>query len=373
MNPLRFGVVGVCGAIGATHVRAIEATEGACVAAVTDLDLDGARRVARVVGCEAAKNFEWLAKRGDVDVVSLCTPHAEHCGQALFALKNRKHVLVERPLATHVADADKVIKAAEKAGRTATVANQCRHRPAVRAAKGLLAQGEIGRVYRATLVHTAFKTQHFYDSAPWRGTWEGAGGGVLMHQGLAYLDLLVHLLGLPKRVVAWRATLAHDIAVEDSCSALGEYPDGAQLTVHLNSFQIPGESHLEIVGDRGTLRLEGNSLRLYRPSAPLRRFIAEDRSHLYAYPDCAEERVAMPAAEGTHAHIVAETVDALRDGRTPPDSAADSMGGLELSNALLVSSHTGKPADLPLKRSAARRALRQLSAPPKAPVQEAPS
>lgn len=363
MRPVRFGVVGVCGAIGGTNVRAVQATEGAEVVAVTDLDMDATRRVAAAVGCEAAKNYDWLVKRGDVDVVCLCTPHAEHCTQILQALKCRKHVLVERPLATNVAEADKIIKAMEKAARSVTVVNQYRHRPSVRAAKGLIAQGEIGRIYRITLVHTAFKTQHFYTSAPWRATWEGAGGGVAIHQGLPYLDLLVHLVGAPARVVAVQRTLAHAIAVEDTCSALGEYEDGAQLMVHFNSFQIPGENYLEIVGDKGTLRLEGNNLRFYRPGTPLGRFIAEDRSHIYAYPDCAEERVQLAPAEGTHASVVAEVADALRAGHAPPGSAAESLPSLELANAMLVSSHFGKPADLPLKRSAVRRALRELAAP----------
>lgn len=365
MNPIRFGVAGVCGAIGGTHVRAIQSVEGARLVAVADLDQDGARRVAQATGAEATKNYEWMVKRGDIDVVSLCTPHDRHFEQIRDALKSRKHVLVERPLATTVADADKLLKAAEKAERTISVVNQYRHRPAARAAKGLIAQGELGRIYRATLVHTAFKTQHYYDSAPWRGTWEGAGGGAMMHQGLPYLDLIAWLIGSPTRIVAWNRTLAHDIAVDDCCTAMAEYENGAQLMVHFNTFQIPGESYLEIVGDTGTVRIEGNQLHFYRPESPLGGFIATDTSHIYAFPECSERKVEMQRTEGTHAAVVADLVAALRAGRAPSDTPEDALAGLELANAILVSGHTGKPVELPLKRSAIRRVMKQLSQPKK--------
>ena len=364
MKPIRFGVVGVSGVIGGTHVRAIQQVEGAEIVAVTDIDQNGAREVARATGCELTKNYEWLVKRGDIDAVSLCTPHAQHFQQTLDALRARKHVLVERPLATTVAEADKIVAAAEKHERKVGVVFQYRYRPAVRAAKNLMLQGELGRIYRVTLVHTAFKTQHFYDSAPWRGTWSGEGGGVTIHQGLPYLDLMAYLVGMPSAVTAWSRTLAHDIEVEDTCSALAELPDGAQCMIHFNSFQIPGESYLEIVGDRGTIRIEGDDLKLFRPAAPLRQFIATDTSHLYSCPQCAEQAVPMENTAGTHYSVVWDFVNALRTDQSPFCDAREAAKSLEIANAILVSSCTGKPVALPLKRSAIRRVMRQLAGPP---------
>ncbi|HRU04806.1 MAG TPA: Gfo/Idh/MocA family oxidoreductase [Candidatus Brocadiia bacterium] len=359
MKPVRFGVAGVCGAIGGTNVRAIRETPGAELVAVTDLNEGGAAQVAAAVGCEALRNFDWIVKRADIGAVCLCTPTREHGKQALAALKAGKHVLVERPLALTVDEADKVLAAAEKAGKTVGVMYPERLRPAARAAAAAMSQGRLGAIYRVTLVHTAFRTQHAFDAAPWRGTWAGAGGGVVMQQGLPFLDLLACLMGLPKRVAAWTATQTHSIETEDMATAMLEFEGGAQGMVHFNTTQAPGESYLEIVGDLATLRLSGADLRFYRPATPLKRFIYADRSHIYASPECTEQHAPPAQADATHADVVADFVYAVQHNRAPQCDGASGMKSLELADAILVSAMLGKPVDLPVNRSAAKRLLKQ--------------
>jgi predicted dehydrogenase len=219
----------------------------------------------------------------------------------------------------------------------------------------MIQEGQLGDLYRITLVHTSFKTRYFYEAAPWRGTWAGAGGGVLAHQAPPYLDLLVYLVGLPRRVTAWTRTRIHQIEVEDMASALLDFPGGAQGLVHFNTVQAPPESRLEIVGDRGALRLEGNALHLFRPEKPLRDFADTDRSHVYAYPKCAEVQTALDATEGTHAAVLREFTDAVREGRTPSCDGVEGLRSLEVANAMMLSSLTDRPVDLPVKRSAVKR------------------
>jgi len=379
MKPVRFGVVGVAGIIGGTHVRAIRQIPQAQLVAVTDLDLEAARRIAADSGCELLKNFEWMIKRADIDAVCLCTPHALHAPQAIAALKHGKHVLTEKPLALSVDQADKMIEAAAKHDRKLAVVFQYRHRPAVIAAKRLLDAGELGPLYRVTVVHTAFKTQYFYESATWRGTWAGEGGGVLANQAPHFLDLLVHLVGPPTRVMAWNRTLAHSVEVEDCASALVEFPGGAQGYLHFNTFQVPAENRIEIVGDRGALRIEGNEVRLFRPDAPLKQFISGDRSHVYAYPRCREVPVRLEDSEATHAAVLRQFVDAVLRNQPPPCDGAEALKSLELANAMMLSSFTGKPVDLPVGRSAVRRLFRQLAGSsvrgerPKADTREVPA
>jgi len=370
MNPVRFGIVGVTGVIGGTHIRAIRQTEGAELAAVTDLNLAAAQRVASEARCELLKNFDWLIKRADIDVVCLCTPHALHAEQAIAALKSRKHVLTEKPMAVTVADADKMIAASEKYDRKLGVVFQYRFRPSVLAARALLQRGQLGQLYRVTVVHAAFKTQYFYDAAAWRGTWKGGGGGVLINQAPHYLDLLAYLVGMPTRVAAWNRTLTHRIEVEDTASALMEFPGGAQGFAHFNTVQAPGESRIEIVGDRGTLRIEDNDVRLFQPEIPLRQFAQTDRSHIYAYPRTAEVRVPLASSEATHATVLQDFIDAVRHNRPPACDGQEGRKSLEIGNAMLLSSFSGKPVELPVKRPSIRRLIKRLASPDETPTKK---
>ena len=371
MPPLRFGIVGVCGAIGATHVRAIQSVDSATVTAVTDLNEEGARRVADAARCRCVKNFDWLVKRGDVDALCLCTPTGDHLPQALAALGKGKHVLVERPVTPTIREADKLIAAARKADRKVGVVFQERLRPAVLALRRMLIEGRLGRLYRATLVHAVVRSQHYFELAPWRAKWETTGGGATLQQGSPWLDLLVAFLGQPLRLYARAGALAHETEVEDMASALVEFPNGVQATVHINTLQAPGQSFLDIVGDAGTARIEANQLRVSRPAKPLRQFILTERSHVYAAPPCAEEVLRFDEPEPGHAGVIAQFVRAVRGEEPLLCDVAGARGSLEMANAMLVSAHTGKPVDFPLKPSAVNRALRELAAlhaPPKKPV-----
>ena len=370
MAPVRFGVVGVCGIIGATHVRAIQAVPDADIASVTDLNETAGRRVADAVGCRWDPSFDWMLKRTDVDAVCLCTPHNLHAAQALAAFKKGKHVLTERPMALTVKDADKMIAAAEQGDLRLGVVFQERLRPAFAACRKLVADGRLGRVYRATLVHTAFKTQSYFDSSPWRGAWVGAGGGVTLQQGSPFLDLLVGVLGMPDRVFACHALAAHEIQVEDMCSALLDLPDGVQCFAHFNTLQAPGQSYLEIVGDSATARIEGSRLRLFRPATPLKRFIFSDRSHVYAAPSCKERLIPIEDAEPGHAGVIADFCHAVRKGGAAFCDGREGRKSLEVANAIMLSAFSGKPVELPVKAAAVVRALKALADSPRGRLHE---
>ena len=137
------------------------------------------------------------------DVTVILTPHPYHAEIAIEALDAGSHVLVEKPMAVEVAEADAMIAAADRNHRLLAVNFQQRHRPEVKTAHKLIASGRLGDIVRVELVEPWMRPAAYYRSAGWRGTWRGEGGGVLLNQAPHGLDLVCHLAGLPIEVYAW--------------------------------------------------------------------------------------------------------------------------------------------------------------------------
>src|SRR5437764_953673 len=151
--------------------------------------------------------------------VAVLAPHPFHAALTLDCLAAGAHVLVEKPIAVQVAEADLMIEAAERAGRLLAVNLQHRTRSEIRTADKLIQSGRLGDIQRVEMVAIWTRTTSYYAQAGWRGTWQGEGGGVLMNQSSHSLDLVCHLVGQPGRVVAWNRTLFHAIETEDTSMA----------------------------------------------------------------------------------------------------------------------------------------------------------
>ena len=134
------------------------------------------------------------------DISVLCSPASYHARQTQDCLAHGSHVLVEKPMATEVADADAIIEAARAAGKVVAVNFQERFRPTIEAAHSFVLRGELGALVRVTAVQPYLRTAVYYRATPWRGAWFGDGGGVLMNQAPHLLDTLCYLVGMPQRV-----------------------------------------------------------------------------------------------------------------------------------------------------------------------------
>src|SRR5260370_41564466 len=141
------------------------------------------------------------------EAASILAPHPFHASLAVDCLQAGAHVLVEKPIAVEVAEADRMIDAATRAGRLLAVNLQHRTRAEIRAAKKLIQDGALGELQRVQMTAIWTRTASSYQRAGWRGTWRGEGGGVLMNQSPHTLDLVCHLARQPARVVAWNRTL----------------------------------------------------------------------------------------------------------------------------------------------------------------------
>lgn len=175
----------------------------------------------------------------------------------MAALRAGKHVVVEKPLAVTLAQADAVIEASQLADRALAVISQLRFAPDVRAVHDAVADGQLGRVLLADLSMKYFRSQDYYDSADWRGTWTMDGGGALMNQGIHGIDLLLWIAGPPRTIYGHARTLARTIEVEDTAVAVADLARGGLATITATTSVTPGyPRRLAFHGERGTIVLE---------------------------------------------------------------------------------------------------------------------
>ena len=260
--PLRFAIVG-CGTIAPTHVDAIAAL-GSDVAVLTHCcDIDTNRQNEFAGRYELIpSSFADILSNPKIDAVSICTPSGLHAELGAATLAAGKHVITEKPMDISLDACDKLRNAASTSGKTLSVICQHRFDPASQEARDLLENGRLGKIVLIDAQICWYRSQGYYDSAGWRGTWEMDGGGCLMNQGVHTVDLLRWLGGELETVYAQTRTSAHErIAVEDAVSATLTFKNGAIGTITASTAAYPGfPARLSIYGSNGSLIINGDAL-----------------------------------------------------------------------------------------------------------------
>jgi UDP-N-acetyl-2-amino-2-deoxyglucuronate dehydrogenase len=206
-------------------------------------------------------NQEELLAHPEVDVVCICTPSGQHAAQTIAAASAGKHVLVEKPMALNLADADAMIAACDQAGVRLGVVLQRRAEPLFQRIHRAIQAGDLGDLTLGVVTLPYHRAQIYYDQADWRGTWALDGGGVLMNQGIHLVDLLIWYMGDPVQVQAHAATLHRDIEVEDTLAATLRFTNGALATITATTAAALGCPHrIEIYGTGGGVQVEGESV-----------------------------------------------------------------------------------------------------------------
>jgi UDP-N-acetyl-2-amino-2-deoxyglucuronate dehydrogenase len=348
--PLRYMIIGCAGTIVPTHLAALAQLPGAQVVGMTDIDATRGAARASETGCSFHTDHRALLAELRPDVAVICAPHPFHASLALDCFAAGAHVLVEKPIAVEVAEADVMVAAAEAAGRILAVNFQQRFRPLIEYARDMIQAGALGELVRVLCVEPWFRTAAYYRSATWRGTWAGEGGGVLMNQAPHTLDLLCHLAGMPRRVWGWAHTFRHAIETEDTAQAMLEYPNGAPGYLHISTVEAGLKQQLQIVGDRAALEIKGGQLTVYHFAPALSEF-RQTSPELFAQPGVRVEQVELPATGGDHLAVYRDLERAIREGGKPRADGAEGLMSLELANAITLSSHTERPVALPLDRA----------------------
>jgi UDP-N-acetyl-2-amino-2-deoxyglucuronate dehydrogenase len=260
-HQMKFAVVGA-GVIGKLHAQTITNLPGAEVGVVVDVQLERAQDLAGRHQARALSDIAAALSLPDIDAVAICTPSGEHADLVVAALRAGKHVVVEKPLDVCLAAARRVAAAERESGRWVTVISQHRFDPSALVVREALSSGRLGRVTSGSASVAWWRSQAYYDSAGWRGTWALDGGGALMNQGIHTIDLLVWFLGKPVEVFAWTGLLAHErMEVEDTAVATIRFDGGALGVIHGTTCAYPGlNARLQIHGDRGSAVIDDDEL-----------------------------------------------------------------------------------------------------------------
>ncbi len=336
-----FGIVGA-GVISSVHARAIASLPGARLAAVTDVEPDRARSLAAAHHCAAEPDLDALLARDDVDVVCVCVPSGMHAEVGIRAAAAGKHLVVEKPLDVSVAAADRLIEAARQARVVLTVISQHRFDPGLLALRRLLDDGALGRLVLGEASTKWYRSQAYYDSSAWRGTW-ALDGGSLMNQGIHYADLLLWSMGPVAEVTALCSTQTHQIEVEDAALAVLRFASGALGTIVTSTAVFPGfAQRLEISGTSGTVVIEDGEIircELGADGAEARRpgGVTVDGT---APSAAAANPVGLEIA--SHAAQIGDLLDAIDEGRAPSVTGEDGRAALELVCAVYESARDAR-------------------------------
>ena len=363
MKKVRFGIIG-CGIMGRGHARQIAEAKARDfrVTAVSDIVPERAEALGSEQGVPWFTDNEELMDSGLVDAVIIATPHYYHPPLTIMAARRGLHVLCEKPIAVSVGPARAMVAECKKRGVSLGVMFQQRNRPEVGKMKRMVDTGAIGEVFRVQMICSSwYRTQFYYDSGTWRGTWNGEGGGVLINQAPHSLDLFQWVGGMPKRVVATVDRRHHRIEVENTANAILDYGDGKTGYIYATTAEAPGLFQIMVCGDKGTLIAQDGKLLLGKLNvASLKRHLLTAKAG-FKPPRAAWREVPPLKRQVRHIHITRAFVNHILHGKPMAATGAEGINELELSNAIYISGYKQKPVDLPVDAAEMERLLNELA------------
>lgn len=355
MKEVRFGIIGV-GGMGAAHIGLIKNIPRVKLVALCDIDKAKVDDLAAKNSARAYYDGVKMLNSGDIDAVLIATPHYDHTTFAIEAFKAGVHVLTEKPIAVHKADAQKMIDAHKKNKKVLFSAMfQQRTLGMYRKLKQLLDAGEFGEVKRVNWIITNwFRTQRYYDSGGWRATWGGEGGGVLLNQCPHNLDLFQWLFGMPTKVRAFCALgKYHHIEVEDDVTAYCEFRNGATGVFITSTGDFPGTNRLEITCERGRVIVENSKITFNRTEVPVSEFCSKSEK-MFDGPQTWNVDIPYQETSSSPAHqrITENFVNAIIDGSDLLVHGEEGINSVELGNAMIYSAMKDKTVIMPLDAKA---------------------
>ncbi len=320
-----------------------------------------AERVARCPQIKSFSRFEDLIRSGLVDAVLITTPHYSHTDIGIDALQHRLHVLVEKPLSVHKADCERLIAAHTNPGKIFAIMFNQRTDPFYQKIREMARGGELGEIRRINWIITDwFRSEAYYTGSPWRATWEGEGGGVLLNQCPHNLDLFQWMFGMPVRVRAFCGFgRYHKIEVEDDVTAYMEFPNGTTAVFITSTGDAPGTNRLEVASERGKIVYENDSLKFTRNEVPMSEFSRTTATRFDA-PPRTEISIPIEGHGGQHLEVLQNFVEAILDGKPLIAPAEEGIHSVELANAMILSSIKNKTVDLPMDSAEYAVLLREL-------------
>ena len=297
---------------------------------------------------------------GKIDAILICTPHFSHTTIGIEALKAGLNVLVEKPISVHKADCERLIAAHTDKTKIFAAMFNMRTNATFKKVKDLIDSGEIGAVRRVHWeVTNWFRTNYYYATGGWRGTWKGEGGGVLMNQCPHNLDLFQWMFGMPQRVRGFcQFGRFHEIEVEDDVTAVMQYDNGTTATFVTSTGEAPGRNVLEISAEQGRVTVkDGQHIHFQRNRVPMSKFCMEAEA-AFAMPE--SWHMEIPVSDGgggQHVEILQNFTNAILKGEKLLSPAEEGIRSVELANAILLSTWQDKTIELPMSAADYERIL----------------
>jgi len=344
---IRVAVIGM-GAISAAHIEAYLTFGERCqIVALCDIYTDKAEQSKQKyqLDCAIFRDYQEMLARNDIDLVSVCTPPYTHADIAVAALRAGKHVIVEKPMASSLAECDRMNEAAAASGKILSVVSQNRFGDAVMRLKRVLDSGLAGRIVHAQVDSLWWRGYVYYDLW-WRGTWEKEGGGCTLNHAVHHIDIFQWMMGMPEQVTAVMSNTSHDNAeVEDLSVAILSYPRAlAQIT-----------SSVVHHGQEQQLIFQGEKARVSMPWR-VTASVSKENGFPLANPQLEQEIEALvsqtaPLEYTGHKGQLDNVLSAIENGTGEVlVTGHEGRKTLELITAIYQAASTGKAVKLPLRQ-----------------------
>lgn len=336
---MNFAIVG-CGFIAKKHAQAIQNIEGTQLIAVCDRVPSLMHPYVEEYEAKPYTDIEEMLKNDAIDIVCICTPSGTHAMLAELIASHGKHIVVEKPIAMTMEDADRMIEVAKYYEVKLAVVHPNRFRPVAQKLKEILDQNMLGKISHALCIVNWSRGQEYYDQASWRGTKE-FDGGVLMNQAIHNLDLLQWYLGEPEDIISMSATRLHDIEVEDVSTGVIRFKSGVLATVQASTNVYPKnyEESITIFGEKGTVKIGGPNALFFET------LDVQDMSE-----DSTEQLIESvkedPWGRPGHQAVLEDMIEAVQLNHQPAVSGKDGRDALRLVLSFYETSDTTKPKNL---------------------------
>ncbi len=363
MDRLRMGIIGI-GNMGSTHAKNIAAGKIPEMKLTAVADLKESRRqwAADELPSEV-KIFttgEELIKSHTCDAVVIATPHYQHPTLAIQAFDENLHVLCEKPSGVYTKQVREMNEAADKSDVTFAVMFNQRTNPLYKKMHEMVTGKKYGEIMRVNWIITDwFRTQIYYDSGEWRGTWSGEGGGVLLNQCPHQLDMIQWICGMPSSVRSFMKNGNwHDIEVEDDVTTYLEYPNGATGVFITSTGDAPGTNRFEVTMEGGKLVCENDKLTFYETAENVREF-CRTATDGFQKPEVTKQEIELTGENPQHIGVMKAFAGHILHGTPLVAKGQEGINGLMLSNAMHLSAWLDQTVTLPIDEELFLRELNQ--------------
>ena len=335
----KFALIG-CGRIVKKHLDAIRDIENAELVAVCDIKKEKADKIAsEIPGVNSYSSYDKMLSSEDIDIVSILTPSGLHPQHTIDVVKKyRKHIVVEKPMALKLEDADEMIKACDENGVRLFVVKQNRYNLPVMKLREALENGRFGKLVMGTVRVRWARPQQYYDQGAWRGTWK-LDGGVITNQASHHIDLLEWMLGEPVSVMAKTETYLADIEADDTAAAIIKFKNGALGIVEATTATRPKdlEGSLSLLGEKGSVVIGGFSVN------KMESWQFEGETEEESKKILSEFAELPPNVYGFgHKRYLEHVIDCIENNKKALVDGLEGRKSIELINAMYESSETGK-------------------------------